>query len=196
MTEGRKNEFINRCINQLGVSATEAESLLAEFLNVLGGGSLSLSKVKVPNGKGKCVIRLVSVETVGDVESWGHDSHYHHDLVVEIEENIEDEDREKYVLEKISRGDFTLEGDPIWCTELEKPLSRDSIMNTSSSASSLDKFSDSVMEDMYNSLLDWCRSKWPNAKERSIYLIARAIEEPMFGGESMDSQAYIDFIED
>jgi hypothetical protein len=52
------------------------------------------------------------------------------------------------------------------------------------------------MEDMYNSLLDWCRSKWPNAKERSIYLIARAIEEPMFGGESMDSQAYIDFIED
>ena len=194
MTEDRKNEFINRCINQLGVSATEAESLLAEFLNVLDGGSLSLSEVKVPNGKGKCVIRLVSVKTVGDVESWGHDSHYHHDLVVEIEENIED--REKYVLEKISRGDFTLEGDPIWCTELEKPLSRDSIMNTSSSASSLDKFSDSVMEDMYNSLLDWCRSKWPNAKERSIYLIARAIEEPMFGGESMDSQAYIDFIED
>jgi hypothetical protein len=192
MTEDRKNEFINRCINQLGVSATEAESLLAEFLNVLGGGSLS--EVKVPNGKGKCVIRLVSVETVGDVESWGHDIHYHHDLVVEIEENIED--REKYVLEKISRGDFTLEGDPIWCTELEKPLSRDSIMNTSSSVSSLDKFSDSVMEDMYNSLLDWCRSKWPNAKERSIYLIARAIEEPMFGGESMDSQAYIDFIED
>lgn len=192
MTEDKKNEFINRCINQLGVSETEAESLLAEFLNVLGGGSLS--KVKVPNGKGKCVIRLVSVKTVGDVESWGHDSHYHHDLVVEIEENIED--REKYVLEKISRGDFTLEGDPIWCTELEKPLSRDSIMNTSSSVSSLDKFSDSVMEDMYNSLLDWCRSKWPNAKERSIYLIARAIEEPMFGGESMDSQAYIDFIED
>ncbi len=50
-------------------------------------------------GSGKCVIRLVSIQTVGDVESWGHDGHYYHDIVVAIPDKILDED-EKFVLVK------------------------------------------------------------------------------------------------
>jgi len=144
-------------------------------------------------GKGKCVIRLVSIETVGDVESWGHDGHYYHDIVVAIPDKIFGKDQ-KFVLEKISKGEFVLEG-KIWCSELEDPLSKANIMKVASSSISLREFSKDVMEDMYTALVGWCRSKWPGLKEREIYEIARAISEPMFGGEDMDSEASIDFIE-
>ena len=187
----RKQEVLDRlisCFKEMGHD-DKVKYLESELILLTEGGREFDS-----GGSGKCVIRLVSIETVGDVESWGHDGHYYHDIVVAIPDKILDED-EKFVLEKIAKGEFVLEG-KIWCSELEDPLSKANIMKVASSSISLREFSKDVMEDMYNALVGWCRSKWPGLKEREIYEIARAISEPMFGGEDMDSEASIDFIED
>ena len=186
----RKKEVLDElisCFKEMGdddkVKYLERELILLTE----GGGEFD------SGGSGKCVIRLVSIQTVGDVESWGHDGHYYHDIVVAIPDKILDED-EKFVLEKIAKGEFVLEG-KIWCSELEDPLSKSNIMKVALSSSSLDEFANDVMEDMYTALVGWCRSKWPKLKEREIFEIARAISEPMFGGESMDSESSIDFID-
>lgn len=146
-------------------------------------------------GSGKCVIRLVSIRTAGDIDSWGNDSHYYHDVVVKIDSNIDDED-EKLVLEKISKGEYSLEGDEIWCSELEAPLAKANIMKLASSSDSLYGFTQDVMEDMYESLVGWCHSKWPSLNKREISKIALAISDPMFGSEDVYSESKIDFIED
>jgi len=178
-----------RCFKEMGHD-DKVKYLEGEVILLTGGGGEFDS-----GGSGKCVIRLVSIQTEGDTEDWGHDGHYYHDIVVAIPDKILDED-EKFVLEKIAKGEFVLEGDEIWTSELEEPLSKSNIINAAFSSSSLDEFANDVMEDMYNALVGWCRSKWPKLKEREIYEIARAISEPMFGGEDMESESSIDFIED
>ena len=142
----------------------------------------------------KCVIRLVSIKTEGDTEDWGYDSHYYHDIVVKISDIYAG--GEALVLDKISKGDYSLEGDIIWCSELESPLSKSNIMRIASTSDNLRQFSKDVMEDMYSALVGWCRSKWPSLNERGIYEIARAISEHMFGGEYTGSESSIYLIKD